>query len=165
MKTAERSRLACAVTRESVQQAETLGETLTLIEPAELTFTWLAKNERELEEERRKHAELARQLSMFDQPAKPLTPCPYAFRLKWKSKAGSTHTHTCDDWETSAAFSRRRARHGEEAGLQSLKQTYEVDYLTKGMRFALGTHSRREDQWLLVGVLRVDDHAQTELAL
>lgn len=165
MRAAERSRLACALTRESVKDAEANGESLTLIKPMEVTFSWKRKDEGELENERRKHAELARQISMFDAEAKPLNPCPFEFFFKWKSEAGSTHNHTCDDWETSAAFYNRRRAHGEEGGLQSLKQTYEEEYLAKGMRFALGTHSRRETQWLMVGVLRVDDQTQTELGL
>ena len=78
---------------------------------------------------------------------------------------GKTHSHTCDDWETATAFSRRRDRLGEVDALKSLKDTYEQDYLRKGMRFALGTHSRRDQQWLLVGVLRVDEQTQQELPL
>jgi len=41
--------------------------------------------------------------------------------------------------------------------------TYEEEYLKKGIRFALGTHSRRDEQWLLVGILRVDEQIQPEL--
>ncbi len=37
-----------------------------------------------------------------------------------------------------------------------MKRTFEIEYLAKGMVFGLGTHARRKDQWLLVGVLRVD---------
>jgi len=141
------------------------GETLTLIKPSEVTLSWTSKSDAALEEERRKHAELVRQISMFDNPAKPLEPCPFEFKFKWKTEQGASHEHTCDDWETSTAFFRRRERHGEVDALKSLKLTYEEDYLRKGMRFALGTHSRRDQQWLLVGVLRVDDQAQQELPI
>lgn len=165
MKKIERSKLACAITRESVKHAESLSETLTLVEPAELTFTWKQKDDSELADETAKHAALANQLSMFDAPAKPLTPCPYSFHVKWRTVAGADHNHTCDDWETATAFFRRRAVHGEIGGLKSLKETYEQDYLSKGMRFALGTHSRRDWQWLLVGLLRVDGRAQPELGI
>lgn len=165
MKKAERSKLACAITRESLAHADSLKETLTLIEPTALTFTWEAKDARELADETAKHAALANQLSMLDQPTKPLTPCPFSFRVKWKSLAGDEHAHSCDDWETSTAFFRRRAVHGEAEGLRSLKRTYEEEYLQKGMRFALGTHSRRDWQWLLVGILRVDGRAEPELGI
>lgn len=101
---------------------------------------------------------------MLDKPAPPLEPCPYEFKVRWVDLNGQEHNRTCDDWETSTAFLRRRERHGEQDGLLSLRQTYEEDYMARGMRLALGTHSRRNQQWLLVGILRVDDLAQSELA-
>ena len=165
LRVSERSRVASSLTRESVDEAMARGETLTLIKPAEVSLKWARKTDSELDDERRKHAELVRQVSMFDKEAKPLEPCPYEFNFKWKTEAGKTHSHTCDDWETSTAFFRRRERLGEVEALKSLQATYEQDYLRKGMRFALGTHSRRDQQWLLVGVLRVDDQIQGELAL
>lgn len=165
MNKAERSKLACYLTRDSLKHADSLKETLTLIEPTALTLSWKQKSERTLADETAKHAALASQLSMFDKPTKPLEPCPFSFHVKWKSMAGDEHTHACDDWETSTAFFRRRLIHGEQGGLISLKQTYEEQYLKKGMRFALGTHSRRDWQWLLVGILRVDGRAQPELGL
>ena len=163
LKDSERSALAGNLTRESVEEAAALGETLTLINPADVGFTWVKKSDEAVETERRKHADLVKQMSMFDKPAKPYEPCPFEFRFRWKSSAGKIHNHTCDDWETSAAFFRRRERHGEVEGLKSLKKTYEEEYPAKGMRFALGTHSRRNDQWLLVGVLRVDENRQMGL--
>lgn len=164
LKSSERSRIASALTRESVSEAEALGETLTLIRPEDVSFAWKRKSDAELHEERNKHADLARQLSMFDEPAGPLEPCPFEFSFKWKSSIGTAHSHTCDDWETSTGFSRRRESLGEAAALQSLRETYEEEYLQRGMRFALGTHSRRMRQWLLVGIVRVDEVAQGELA-
>lgn len=161
-KDSARARLAESLTRESISHAESNRETLTLIRPKDITLSWQLKSDAELHIERQKHARLASQSSFFDAPATPLEPCPYAFTFKWKSDAGSDHKHTCDDWETSTAFFRRRHRLGEVDALRSLKETYEVQYLSKGMRFALGTHSRRDNQWLLVGVLRVDDLAPAD---
>lgn len=163
LKATERSSIACSLTRESISEAISREETLTLIKPEEVSFTWKKKSQAAIDDERNKHAALVKQVSMFDRLANPLEPCPFEFSFRWKSTAGTTHTHTCDDWETATAFSRRRELYGEIDGLNSLKQTYEVDYLSKGMRFALGTHSRRDSQWLLVGVLRVDDQAQLSL--
>lgn len=165
MNESERPKLAAALTRESVEEATARSETLTLIEPAAITLSYRRKSDQALEDERRKHADLVSQVSMFHRTASPLEPCPYEFEFRWKSAAGTTHNHTCDDWETSTAFFRRRARLGEVEALRSLKETYEVDYLSKGVRFALGTHSRRKAQWLLVGVLRVDQNLQMSLAL
>lgn len=163
LKDREKSTIACALTRESIQHAASLNETLTLIKPSDIRLSWRRKSDVELSDERQKHADLVRQTSMFDRSVKPLEPCPYEFTFKWKSEFGTEHNHTCDDWETSTAFFRRRKQHGEIGALNSLRDTYEGDYLSKGMRFALGTHSRRSSQWLLVGVLRVDDPGQGTL--
>lgn len=165
LRAAEKSRIVDALTREGVSEAAARQETLTLVKPAEITFQWKRKTDAALALERIKHADLVRQISMLDESVEPLEPCPFEFTFRWMSCAGATHTHTCDDWETSTAFFRRRDRLGEADALTSLKETYEVEYLQKGMRFALGTHSRRNQQWLLVGVLRADDLVQQELDL
>lgn len=163
MKQSERSRIARHLTRETTDEAEAKGESLTLLKPTDVRFSWKKKSVAELSDERAKHAVLANQLSLFNDPVEPLEPCPYEFSFKWKDETGQDRRHTCDDWETSTAFSVRRDAYGEEAGLKSLQQTYEVEYPQRGMRFALGTHSRRNNQWLLVGVLRVDENPQAEL--
>ena len=159
----DRARLLQALTRSSTREAEAQGDSLTLIKPRSLLFSWRAKTDLEISEERAKHARLADQLSLFNRQVKPLEPCRLEFSFKWEDQLRNKHTHVCDDWETTTAYYRRRDRHGEEDGLADLKRLYEVEYLQRGLRFALGTHSRRNKQWLLVGVLRVDENAQQEL--
>ena len=44
-----------------------------------------------------------------------------------------------------------------------MEETFGEDYPRKGMAFEMGTHSRRPDQWLLVGVLRLDRPEQLSL--
>ena len=162
---AERSRLANFMTRRNFADAEARNETLTLIKPSEISMSWKRRSQDEIDEEKRKHADLVKQISMFDQTAKPLTPCPYEIRFRWVGEDGIVHNHICDDWESSAAFFKRRQFEGsDEAALKSLQSTYQ-EYFARGMRFAFGTHSRRQTQWLLVGILRVDDQSQGELLL
>lgn len=163
LRQSDRSRIADALTRSSVAEAEDRGDSLTLLKPSRVKLSWRRKDESELSIEREKHAALANQLSMLDQPTKPLEPCPFAFSFDWANQDGKAHSHTCDDWETSTAFFVRRKTLGEEGALKSLRTTFEEEYLSRGMRFALGTHSRRKKQWLLVGVLRVDDQPQGDL--
>jgi hypothetical protein len=163
LRESERSSLARRLTRECTAEAEGQGESLTLLKPQDVRFSWRRKTERALEVEARRHAMLAHQTSLFNKTAEPIRLCPYEFGFDWKDATGATKRHTCDDWETSAAFFRRRDKHGEQDGLLSLKRTYEEEYPQRGMRFALGTHSRRSNQWLLVGVLRVDENSQAEL--
>lgn len=160
----ERSRLARLLTRDCPIHAASLGESLTLVRPSNVDFSWKRKSDAALERERHKHTALTAQMSAFDRQVQALEPCPYTFRFAWTDSNGMRRRHTCDDWETSTAFFRRREAHrSENDALQSLQQTYAGDYATRGMRFALGTHKRRQDQWLLVGVLRVDEIPQVEL--
>ncbi|WOF74923.1 hypothetical protein QMT40_002583 [Parvibaculaceae bacterium PLY_AMNH_Bact1] len=165
MKQAERARFLAPLIRESAKEAQSKGESLTLVRPNQMNLSWRKKSTNEVEDETRKHADLANQLSLLDRPAKPMDPCPYEFHFEWATSAGSKHRHVCDDWETSTAFFKRRSALGEEAALASLKSTYEEDYLKRGVVFALGTHKRRQDQWLLVGIIRLDEFMQSELPL
>lgn len=164
MKTAERFALARRMTRESTQEAASRGESLTLLRPDNVRFSWRLKSDEEVAGERIKHAALAGQLSFLHDAPKPLEPCPYEFSFRWTDSAGKARTNICDDWETSTAFFVRRNSLGDDGALASLRETFEVDYPQKGMRFAMGTHSRRDAQWLLVGVIRVDEAMQGELA-
>lgn len=162
----ERSRVARLLTRDCQKHAESLGESLTLVRPDNVSFVWKRKSDAAIEREQQKHTALTAQLSAFERQVQPLVPCPYTFRFSWTDGAGVARRHTCDDWETSTAFFRRREALGSEAeALMSLRRTYEDDYVRRGVRFALGTHKRRQEQWLLVGVIRVDDSPQTELPL
>lgn len=166
LSSSERSRIARLLTRQCQRHAESLGESLTLVRPSKMDLSWKRKSDDAMERERQKHGALTAQLSVFQQQVQPLDPCPYTFRFAWTDESGVARRHTCDDWETSTAFFRRRASLGSEAeALASLKSTYEDDYAKRGVRFALGTHKRRQNQWLLVGVLRVDESVQTELLL
>lgn len=165
LKSAERSRLARQLTREDTDEAAARGESLTLIKPSDVLFKWRRKSDEELASERIKHARLADQLSFLHEAPKALDPCPFEFTLVWRDAKGKLRSNICDDWESSATFFVRRKAEGEQAALASLRDTFEVDYPAKGMRLAMGTHSRRNSQWLLVGLLRVNDSPQAELGL
>lgn len=165
MKPSERFALARRATRESTEEATARGESLTLLKPDDVRFSWRPKTDEEIARERIKHAELAGQLSFLHDAPKPLEPCPYEFSFKWKDVGGKARTNICDDWETSTAFFVRRNSKGDQGALASLRETFEDEYPRRGMRFAMGTHSRRNTQWLLVGVIRVDETSQGELAL
>lgn len=102
---------------------------------------------------------------MFDAPVEPLKPCPFSFYVQWEEQDGTSRRHTCDDWETSTAFYRRRKILGETEGIKSLKQTYEEDFFSRGIALAFSTHSRRKGQWLLVGIIRINDDTQRDMFL
>lgn len=158
----ERAGLLNPIVRESFAEADGLGESLTLIRPKNLDFRWKRKTEFELSDERQKHKALADQFSLFDEPAKPLEPCPFQFTAHWEDQSGKKRKHECDDWESSAAFFRFRKEMGEADGLAFLKKKYEEEFLPAGLALAFSTHSRRnvtygiDNQWLLVGLIRLD---------
>lgn len=148
----------------STSIAKERGNTLALIRPVDPIFSWKRKTVDEIAQERRAYEEAARQLSFFDKELSALEPCPYAFHFQYKTEDGKAHTATCDDWETAAMFHRGQRTHGVAGTLAHMDKVFNRDYPRKGMVFAMGTHSRRPDQWLLVGVIRLDRVSQLSFA-
>lgn len=169
LKARERAGLLNPLVRTSFEEADRRGESLTLLRPKSLRLRCFEKSLSELNKERQKHADLANQLSIFDRTAKPIEPCPVRFVANWKLPDGRSRRHACDDWETSAAYSRFEREYGHERAIEVLKQKYEQDYFQAGLVLAFSTHSRRnvtygtKNQWLLVGLIRLDDEPQGDL--
>lgn len=167
----ERGKILNPLIRESLREADDRRESLALLRPKELEITATLKSASEIAEEARKHTELAAQLSIFDKTAKPLTPCPASFSVRWKDFEGKKHRHECDDWETSSAYSRFCSLHGHAKAVETIKQKYEEQYFRAGLALAFSTHSRRniefsdKNQWLLVGLIRIDNDPQGDLLL
>ena len=148
----------------SFKQPKAQEDSLTLIKPTESTFYWKRRHPDMIAKLRKKHAEVVSQGSLFHKDAEPLAQCPYSFHYTWLDDAGVKHESTSDDWETSATFfNRRRALGNEEAALESMSKTFNEDYPNKGFALAFSTHSLRNWQWLLVGILRADKTNQTSL--
>lgn len=149
----------------STDAAVANDQTLTLIRPASSTFSWKKKSAGELQQERHAYQAAASQGTFFDKELKALDPCPYAFIFRYNTADGKSHTATCDDWETAAMFYNLSKSYGEKAALDRMKTVFNQEYPENGMVFAMGTHSRRPNQWLLVGVLRLDRVDQLPLKL
>ncbi len=100
-----------------------------------------------------------------------ITPCPVQFSAKWKDQDGKDREHECDDWETSSAFHRFERDYGRSEAINILRKKYEHDYFKAGLLLAFSTHSRRNvthgtsNQWLLVGMIRVNGSSQGDLFL
>jgi len=173
VKPPERASFLSPLVRGSLQEANDKGESLTLVRPLTLRITHKEKTPKLLISETRKHAAMASQLSLLenDHEALPLKPCPYEFKVHWTDQYGTKHTHTSDDWETSAAFFNFRRRYiNEEEAIERLKGKY-ADYLKRGLVLGFSTHSLRNvtnntsNQWLLVGMIRLDEEEQGSLLL
>lgn len=169
VKKSERASFLDPLIRASFADADSRRESLTLIRPKTFALEAFAKSPEEIALETIKHGELANQLSMFDATAKPLTPCPMRFVAKWRDQDGKDRSHECDDWETSAAFSRFERAYGRTQALEALKGKYEDEYMRAGLALGFSTHKRRnaefgsQNQWLLVGMIRLDEVSQPSL--
>jgi hypothetical protein len=169
VKQSERSSILSPKIRSSFGEANSFGESLTLLRPSNLEIIAQKKSDSEIANEQQKHAALADQMSLFDSTAKPLKTCPMIFKAKWTDNDGKTRTHECDDWETSAAYNRFERMYGPVDALRNLKEKYEEQYFKAGLVLGFSTHSRRnvehgtDNQWLLVGIIRVDFEQQGTL--
>jgi hypothetical protein len=141
------------------------GQSLALIRPQKVRFDATKKTEKQLAKERRAYAEAARQGSFFDKELSELKPCPYAFIFEYQDEEGKSHTSTCDDWETAAMYRNFEKKYGEAETLRLMKKTFEKDFPAKGMAFAMGTHSKYPEVWLLVGIVRLEPAKQLSMAL
>lgn len=171
LKKRERAKFLNPLVRSSFSEADDLGESLTLLRPRKLEIKWKEKSRSEIDAERQKHAELADQLALFDSTAKPLEPCSVQFTANWVDSDGKLRKHECDDWETSTAFNRFERQYDRKSAIETLKRRFEDEYFNAGLALAFSTHSRRnvtfgtKNQWLLVGLIRLDFDDQGDLLL
>lgn len=171
MKRVERADFLAPLIRDSLRESDDLRESLALIRPKSIRLEAIEKSASDLSYETIKHKELAAQLSLLeeDEEVEPLTPCRMQFVLHWIDQDGKKHRQDCDDWETVAAFNRFDRQYGEQLAVKYLKEKYEEQYLSAGLVLGFSTHSRRnienstKNQWLLVGLIRLDETTQTQL--
>lgn len=165
LRSAERAKFLSRVIVSSVNEAADRGQTLALIRPTRVKFSATKKSLQDMDFEKRAYAAAAAQSSFLDDELRALEPCPYAFNFRYESSDGRSHQATSDDWETAAMFYKFRRLYGESKALAMMKETFEVTYPSKGMAFAMGTHSRYPKTWLLVGIIRIDEEPQSSLLL
>jgi hypothetical protein len=104
VKQSERTRIINPKVRSSFAEADSFGESLTLLRPTTFELIGQRKSDAEVADEQAKHTALADQMSLFDATAKPLKTCRMSFKARWTDGEGKVRNHECDDWETSAAY-------------------------------------------------------------
>lgn len=148
----------------SINVAISKNQSLALIRPKKTRFIYKAKSPQELNEEREAFAEAAKQTSLLDNELASLEPSPYEFRFKFEDDV--RHDFQNGDWEAHAMFyNGRRRGMSEREVLEWMDHTFNVAYPQEGMLFAAGNQAKRPQVWQLLGVLKVDDVLQGELAL
>lgn len=167
----ERADFLRPLVRTSLREADDKRESLTLVRTLAIRLEAMDKTPAELKDEIQKHKDLASQLSLLeeDEEVEPITPCRKQFVLHWRDQDGKDHRQECDDWETVAAFNRFDRMYDEGRAIQFLKEKYEGQYFQAGLVLGFSTHSRRNienntrNQWLLVGLIRLDESPQKGL--
>lgn len=171
MKVSERAGFLSPLVLGALEEADARRDSLTLIRPREIRLEAKPKSNADLLAETEKHKDLAAQLSLLeeDEPVEPLVPCRMQFILHWTDQDRKAHRQECDDWETAAAFNRFDRMYGEAAAVANLREKYEQKYFDAGLFLGFSTHSRRNaennsrNQWLLVGLIRLDETSQGSL--
>jgi len=152
----EKASLLNPLVSPSTADAAARGLSLTLIRPSRTRFRFRRKPNEVIEAEREGYRRAARQTSLLDAELDALEPTPYAFAFSFEDAAGR-HVNGCGDWETSATFWKFVQSHDEAAALKHLSETYNEVYPSKGMVFAMGTVKARPRQWLLLGIIRLNE--------
>lgn len=162
MKPASRADFFSGLTRPSIVDAASRGESLALVRPENFEFVWKRKPAAEIEADRLKRARTLSQGSLFDKELAAIEPCPFDIRMKFTDATGR-HDMACGDWETAATFFKWREEYGEESALQRLKARYEGEYAEAGVAFAFGTMAKHPTTWILLGIIRLDESSQMKL--
>jgi hypothetical protein len=150
--------------KESLAEEYAQGRSLAFIRPTIKSFIVEKKPQDEFEKEREKYAEAAKQPDLFLGPVLPYTPCPYTFKYKYETKDGE-RTGTCQDWETEATFFNWRKLYTEEETIRRMKARWGEEMPTKGLLFAMGTHSLYPETWLINGLIQISEVGQLTLDL
>lgn len=162
LKPSERVSLLNPLILPSTAEAAARNMSLALIRPVNPRFKFRRKPPAIVDAERSAYHYAARQLSLLDKEQEAFEPVPYAFAFTYED-ATAKHTMQCGDWETSATFWKMKRDYGEQQALDHLMKMFNEEYPRKGMAFAMGTLKKRPSQWMLLGVLRLDEPKQGSL--
>ena len=165
LKQKERHNFLQRIEVSSINKVKAESKTLALLRPRDLKFSIEKKSDDALVEEKRKFAESAAQADMFNSsPLIPYDPCPYVFKYSYVTDDGE-RMGTCQDWETDATFYNWSRHYGEQKALENMQRVFGEEYPSKGMVFAMGTHSLYPDTWLINGIIRLDEIRQMSFGL
>jgi hypothetical protein len=159
----DREKLLAPLEQKGVLNARSEGKSLALIRPTVLKFKIDRKSNDVMKEETAAYESAVKQIDMFDDRAlKPIAPCPYSFSYQYSTEDGD-RVGTCQDWEIQATFYNWSNRYGENKALEEIQRVFGEEYPRKGMLFAMGTHSRWPETWLINGIIRMDEVNQMHL--
>ena len=160
----ERHRLVARTAVTSLKRERELERSLALLKAEIIDFWHEKKSNDELNRDRAGREAIRAQGDMFSiSKSIDAEASPIAFKYKYRDD-DDEHVGTCQDWETEATFLKRRHEfQSEELALEWMHQRFGIEWPSKGIVLAMGTHKRRLDQWLINGVIRVDPQPQSLL--
>lgn len=165
MPNSERSRVLNPLVKSSIEAAANAGHSLALIRPSNTKFCYKTKSPARVVAEKAAYQWAAAQHSLLDKDLVALQPTPYEFKFRFSDATGS-HEFTDGSWEAHAMFFNGRRRFGSDSEtLGWMEQTFNDEYPSRGMLFAVGNQVKYPKTWQLLGVLRVDPATQGFLAL
>lgn len=139
------------------------GKTFALIKPEIIEFGIEKRDQNDVLDEQRRFDSLRKQANLFstDQTV-PLESCPYKFFYKFVHNGKNSKMY-CQDWETTATFYNQKRQLGSaDAALDFIQETFGKRYPEQGCVFALGTNSKRKNQWLLNAIIKFDHSAANQ---
>lgn len=121
------------------------------------------RSKKDLDVEQQRIDVLRSQQELFNSKSViPYKPCPYRFKYRYQTDDGKREG-TCQDWEIEATFFNWANLYGEERALAEMAKVFGEEYPSKGMLFAMGTHSQHPETWLINGIVRLDEVQQLSL--
>lgn len=159
----ERGKLLATLEVTGLNAALAQGKSLALLRPQNPRLIIHPKSPEEFAQEKNDYEGICGQGDFFYQKELlPLEPCPFKFKYQYTTDDGDREG-TCQDWETDATYFSWSKRYGDRKALEHMQHQFGVVYPQKGMMFAMGTHSRYPDRWLINGIIRMDEFTQIPL--
>lgn len=159
----ERRRVLDKLIVTSLKRQRSRGLSFALLKPDILSFSYERKDKSKLDAEQTRIDDFHNQTDLFvPRPAVPQRACPYLFKYSYSTDDGS-RDGTCQDWETEATFFKWRNQYGEEEALRRMVVQFGEVLPSRGLYFAMGTHSRWPETWLINGLIQIQREAQATL--
>jgi hypothetical protein len=139
------------------------GRSLALVRPRNPVFKFRRRNTDELKNILKGYEEINASPSLFGTTSiVPREPAPFEFSYEFEDGDGR-HNQRCHDWEIEQTYLKWSSLYGEQKALSEMVRVFGEEYPKKGMLFAMGTHGQRNWQWMIIGVLRMDEIMQPSL--
>lgn len=148
---------------DSPAQAYKNGKSLALVRPRNPNFRFRRRSSKELADLLKGYQEINASPALFGTTTiVPREPAPYEFLYSYEDSDGP-HVQRCHDWEVEQTFLKWRDAYGEERALTEMTRVFGDEYPSRGMVLAMGTHGQRNWQWMIIGIIRLDEIQQPSL--